>query len=181
MIFESYGGFDLPRTRTGHWRRAFWEDVEAADDGLSNSIGCYVFCLKTKLAVKPWYIGKTISKDGFRSEVFTPHKLSHYDEIMQPTIEGVLRRNGQPSIMLFPLLTENWGFSSNRSNSVDTIEWLETALIGMALSRNPEIANTSKTRFHREIFVNGIIGVQDQGRPSRGASFAKDVFLAKSK
>ncbi|EEX08761.1 hypothetical protein SL1157_0780 [Ruegeria lacuscaerulensis ITI-1157] len=48
----------------------------------------------------------------------------------------------------------------------------------MALSQNPEIANTSKTRFHREVYVNGIIGEQFQGRPSNGANFAKRAFLS---
>ncbi|MDP5308658.1 MAG: hypothetical protein ACU0DD_07380 [Paracoccus sp. (in: a-proteobacteria)] len=179
MNFESCGPFHFPRERTGRWRAAFWDDVEEYWDGLSRSVGCYAFCTDNGKKVRPWYVGKTLAQGGFRDEVFTPHKLQHYSEILAPQDVDKSYRRGKPCILLFPLVTESWRLSSNRSSSEPYIDWLETTLIGMALSQNPEIANTSKTRFHREVYVNGLIGGQLQGRPSNDANFAKRAFLSK--
>lgn len=178
MNFESCGPFEFPRKRAGYWRRDFWHEVELSWEGLSAAVGCYAFCLKHGRTVRPWYVGKTVAKGGFRDEVFTPHKLDHYQTILAPAeTEGAYRR-GHPCILLFPLVTDTWQLSANRSSSQPYIDWLETTLIGMALSQNPEIANTSKTRFHREVYVNGLIGGQFQGRRSNGALFARQAFLS---
>lgn len=179
MNFESCGPFYYPRERTGHWRKIFWQDVEKYWEGLSSGVGCYVFCIDNGQRVRPWYVGKTLAKGGFQDEVFTSNKLDHYTEILSPQDEDRSYRKGKPCILLFPLVTEKGLLSRNRSSSEPYVDWLETTLIGMALSQNPEIANTSKTRFHREVYVNGLIGGQFQGRPSRGADLAKKVFLSK--
>ena len=178
MNFESCGPFHFPREQGVNWKRTFWQNVDVYWEGLRNAVGCYAFCLESDKRVRPWYVGKTIAKGGFQDEIFTPHTLMHYSEIMAPADADVAYRRGQPFILLFPLVTETWKLSNNRSSSDPYIDWLETTLIGMALSQNPEIANTSKTRFHREVYVNGLIGGQFQGRPSNGANFAKRVFLS---
>ncbi len=179
MNFESCGPFHFPRERTGHWKKIFWQDVEEYWEGLSSGVGCYAFCIDNGRRVRPWYVGKTLAQGGFQDEVFTPHKLDHYAEILAPHDEDKSYRRGKPCILLFPLVTDTWRLSNNRSSSEPYVDWLETTLIGMALSQNPEIANTSKTRFHREVYVNGLIGGQFQGRPSNGANFAKQAFLSK--
>tara|TARA_R110002049_G_scaffold265590_1_gene441721 strand:+ start:5016 stop:5555 length:540 start_codon:yes stop_codon:yes gene_type:complete len=178
MNFESCGPFEFPRARVGHWRKNFWKEVEGFWEGLSNAVGCYAFCIDNGRRIRPWYVGKTLAQGGFRDEIFTPHKLDHYFSILAPGDKQKSYRQGKPSILLFPLVTDTWRVSENRSSSEAYIDWLETTLIGMALSQNPEIANTSKTRFHREVFVNGIIGGQFQGRPSGGANFARRTFRA---
>ena len=176
MNFESCGPFNLPRAREGRWRQEFWEAVEGYWEGLQYGIGCYAFCVNGGRRPKPWYVGKTLAQQGFTGEIFTPHKLLHYDTIMRGSGDFPARR-GEPSIVLFPLVTDNWRLSSNRSSSAEYVDWLETTLIGMALSQNPEIANTSKTRFYKDVYVNGIIGGQYQGRPTSGATYAKRAFL----
>ena len=176
MKFESCGPFYFPRARTKGWRRNFWTEVDNSWDGLSTAVGCYVFCIEHGEAVKPWYVGKTISAGGFSTEVFTKHKLDHYESVLSGVDRDDQPRRGQPNIILFPLITDHWNLSQNRSSSDAYIDWLETALIGMALSRNPEIANTAKTRFHREVYVHGIIGSQFQGRPSSSAVYARKAF-----
>ena len=178
MNFESCVAFHFPRERTGHWQKVFWNDVENYWEGLSNAVGCYAFCIENGRKVRPWYVGKTLSKDGFAGEVFTPHKLDHYSEILAPGDAEKSYRRGRPCIILFPLVTDTWRLSTNRSSSDAYVDWLETTLIGMALSQNPEIANTSKTRFHREVYVRGLIGQQSQGHPGNGAVFAKRAFLS---
>lgn len=179
MNFESCGPFHFERERTGHWRKIFWQDVEDYWGGLSNAVGCYAFCIDTGKKIRPWYVGKTIAKGGFQDEVFTPRNIDSYSEILAPQNEERSYRRGKPCILLFPLVTETWRLSENRSSSESYIDWLETTLIGMALSQNPEIANTSKTRFHREVYVNGLIGRQFPGRLNSGANFAKQAFLSK--
>lgn len=180
MNFDSCGPFHFPRERTGQWRSIFWQHVEEYWEGLSSAVGCYAFCVDNGQKVRPWYVGKTLAQGGFKDEVFTSHKLDHYTEILVPQDEGKSYRKGTPCIVLFPLVTaETWRLSNNRSSSEPYIDWLETTLIGMALSQNPEIANTSKTRFHREVYVNGLIGGQFKGRPNSGATFAKKAFLTK--
>ena len=139
-------------------------------------IGCYAFCISNGQKVRPWYVGKTLAQGGFRDEVFTPHKILHYTEILNPQDKEKSYRRGKPCILLFPLVSDTWRLSKSRANSDGYVDWLETTLIGMALSQNPEIANTSKTRFHREVYVNGLIGGQYQGRPSTGANFARKAF-----
>lgn len=125
---------------------------------------------------KPWYVGKTTAQAGYYGEIFTDHKLRHYENIMRPSDDEY--RRGTPFIIFFPLVTETWRFSNNRSSSAKYVDWLETTLIDMAFSRNPTIANKSKTRFHNEVYVHGVIGNQFQERPSSDASFAKRLFVS---
>tara|TARA_R110000868_G_scaffold336665_1_gene597586 strand:- start:46 stop:567 length:522 start_codon:yes stop_codon:yes gene_type:complete len=170
MLFESFGPFEIDRNFEGQWKREFWLQVDERLAGLRNSVGCYAFCLQHGETVKPWYVGQTINKAGFEGEVFTDHKREHYSYLLE------LKPKSRPVMLLFPLVTDNWKLSKNRSSSKSVIDWLETTLIGMALSKNPEIANVSKTRFHREVYVHGVIGSQFQGKPSTSASFAKKAF-----
>lgn len=178
MLFESCGPFYLDRRKLESWgKRAFWQEVDTYWPSLSSAVGCYAFCLESQRGVAPWYVGKTIAQNGFKGEVFQEHKINHYQEIVRPTFRGRKFRTGKPCILLFPLVTKNFTLSKNRSSSDAYIDWLETTLIGMALSASPDIANTSKTRFHRDVYVHGLIGNQFSGRPSDAAQYAKRAFL----
>jgi hypothetical protein len=83
----------------------------------------------------------------------------------------------KPFFMLFPMVTEGWKYSGNRSNGAGVIDWLESTLIGMALAKNPEIANVGKTGFHKNAYVNGVIGTQAPGRRSGAADLARKLFV----
>lgn len=74
------------------------------------------------------------------------------------------------------MMTENWGFSGNRSGGDNTIDWLENLLIGMAIAKIPAILNTSKTRFLRNVYVNGLFGTQVPGRPDGDGTNARRIF-----
>jgi hypothetical protein len=153
----------------------FWRDVEKREEGLSGAIGCYVFGLETNDKIMPWYVGKTLATAGFKGEVFTPHKINHYKSIIRPMDEEKSHRKGTPFISLFPLMTPEENFSKSRTSSAKLIGWLETTMIGMALSKNHEIANTSNTLLHRNVVVPGVLGVTP-GRPSREAEDAYKLF-----
>lgn len=171
MLFDAYGPFEMERELQGQWRAAFWNEVEEYCEGLSSAIGCYVFCTTHGETAKPWYVGKTLNQDGFRGEVFEPHKVLHYQSVMTS------RKRSKPHIFLFPLVTDTFAFSENRSGAESVVDWLETMLIGMALSQNPDIMNTGKTMLHRNVYVNGVLGPQFQGKPTHAASFARKLFL----
>ncbi|WP_416876947.1 hypothetical protein [Litorimonas sp.] len=172
MNFECYGPYELNWWEDNdRWRADFWKQVEAEYDGLSEAIGCYVFCLRFGEKYLPWYVGQTLNQYGFKGEVFESHKVLHYEELMDE------KQRHQPFLMLFPLMTEeNWNFSKNRSKGSEQIDWLETTLISMAYSANPEIRNMSKTAFSRYIYVNGIIGAQYPGRKTDAARVASKMF-----
>jgi len=173
MNFESYGPYriDWWEDESPRWRANFWKDVEAEYEGLSSAIGCYVFCLRFGDKYVPWYVGQTLNKKGYKGEVFEPHKVEHYENLMEE------KSRHKPYLMFFPLMTENtWDFSKNRSQGAEQIEWLETTLISMAYAVNPDIRNTSKTAFSKYMYVNGIIGTQYAGRKSEAAKAASEMF-----
>lgn len=171
MNFESYGPFQFDRCMPDGWHVQFWNGVENSEAGLSAAIGCYAFCITSHRGTTlPWYIGKTMNQNGFKNEVFASQKLNHYKQAMANTPRGT------PQVMLFPLMTNNWGFSSGRKAGKACIDWLETTLIGMAITKNHDLINTSQTSFHRNVYVNGLIGEQYPGRPHQAAAFARSVF-----
>ena len=174
MNFDTYGPFELDwDDDTPQWRANFWKDVEAQEKykGLSTAIGCYVFCLRYGDKLAPWYVGQTINQNGFKGEVFESHKVDHYDELMEN------KSRHTPCLMFFPLMTEDsWRFSQNRSQGEAHIEWLETTLIGMAYAANPELRNSSKTKYFRKAYVNGIMGEHNYGRRTDDARAATKMF-----
>ncbi len=171
MRFESFGPFPIDQGLSRPAIKKFWEDVDKRWAGLPGAIGCYVFSLSYRgKKHKPWYVGKTAAKRGFRAEVFQEHKKTHYKEVMEEYA------NHSPALFLFPMMTDQWGLSRANTSEASTIKWLETVLIGMALSKNPEIRNTSETRLHRNVYVNQVIGLQWPGRPSRDASLARKLL-----
>ena len=171
MIFETYGPFDLERDFSTGWRNRFWAAVEDSVEGLSNAIGCYAFCLTFGTKTLPWYVGQTVNTNGFQAEVFADHKIAHYRKILGA------KPKQRASIFLFPLMTEEYSVSKNRAKGSPAIDWLEKTLIGMALSKNPNLANIRDTRMLKNIYVNGILGTQWSGRRSAAASAARSVFL----
>lgn len=164
--FETYGPFRLePQGRKlDRHPAAWWRDhVETCMPGLSSAVGCYMFTMGDK-HIKPWYVGKTVNQRGFAEEVFTQHKLEHYNWVLD---EGY---RGPPGLFLFPKITkaynEEWRFSSGASHS-SSIEWLEKTLMGMAYSQNQKLANSRDVTFFRTVHVRGVLGINPRG-PRRG-------------
>lgn len=174
MNFDTFGPFELDWSDDApRWRANFWKEVESQEkyEGLSSAIGCYVFCLKYGTKLKPWYVGQTINENGFKREVFEPHKVDHYNELMEH------KPTHTPCLMFFPLMThETWNFSQNRTQGSEQIDWLETTLIGMAYAANPDLRNSSKTKYFRNIYVNGLMGDHEYGRRTNDARAAAKMF-----
>lgn len=166
-FFETFGPFEIPidDRRVFAPGRTWWDEVDAeAECEISGAIGCYLFTLG-KERIRPWYIGKTINKDGFAAETFTDHKLDCYNWALRPNRRT--RRRGPASLFLFPLITrpfeEDWSFARGSSHS-PYIEWLERTLIGMAFARNPDLANSRDTTFLQTVHVRGVMGSRAVGR-----------------
>lgn len=176
-FFETYGPYSLPKNPEGELCRplaTWWDEVdEVAKCEVSRAIGCYMFVMGDR-NIKPWYVGKTVNRNGFREETFTSHKLNHYNEVIG---EGY---RGPPGLYLFPKITlsfvEDWRFCFGRSHSA-AIEWLERTLIGMAYSQNQELMNSRDVTFLRTVHVRGLLGKRPRG-PRRGdISKARQALL----
>lgn len=173
--YETYGPFEVPR---GHKNAAlarlkvdkrqlkqFWTVVDGGEtdprtgkilgeNGLSKARGIYIFANSAGGGFTPWYVGKTNQNAGFRGECFGPHKLLHYNDILQN--DSYTR--GTPVMFLIARMNASGkGFSTSKSNDRE-IDWLEAELIQLALAANSELVNEKRTKFVRELVVPGVIG-----------------------
>jgi hypothetical protein len=179
FFFDVYGSFEV-RRKAGLVTAAqgeLWHEMDAFEEDLKESIGCYMFCLANGTNIRPWYVGKTEARGGFKAEAFTPHKLEIYN--------GCLEENrGRPRLFLFPLLTcdddDRSRFSKNRSSGSKVIDWLEKTLMGMALQTNPGLWNTRDLTLPRSVTVRGIIGEKQQGRPYSEVAEARRALFGKN-
>lgn len=151
MIYDVFGGFELPRkpNRLGEYERSFWDQVENEKSGLSRACGCYIFALKNGANLKPWYVGKA-EKQPFYKECFSPAKRLIFNEI-------IIDRNGTPQLFFLPRMTPQKKLCKPTVWRHRDIEFLETMLIGIALEQNEKLANVKKTTLLREIRVPGVI------------------------
>jgi hypothetical protein len=177
--FEVYGPFPIYLTdgQCQKPTRSWWQNEVNVYDGPSpeRGIGCYMFTMGTK-TIKPWYIGKTWAKGGFRDEAFTEHKLGVYNKVID-------KHRGPPMMYFFPLITgsfqSNWQLSNARNSSHSVINWLEKFLIGMAYSQNNDLMNIRDATFLKTVHLRGILGVNPPGRPHGEIEHAKQALMGK--
>lgn len=171
--FDTYGPFDVCRTEgtVSGKQKQFWSDVKENAGPLAEAIGCYLFCIRHGTKYRPWYVGMTAAKTGFKGEVFQPHKLSIYNECLG-------KQRGAAVMFLFPLITdgEDYQFSRATKSKRQEIARLETTLMGFAYRRNPEISNVRDMKFLRNIEVLGLLGKR-RGRPFREAVEVRRALL----
>jgi len=154
--FDVWGPFDVEHLNGWFEGRqtALWDEVEDRSPGLSTAIGCYMFCLQTPRQIRPWYVGMTVSKDGFRGEVFAHHKRTVYG--------GVMAKHGSPRstpvLFFFPLMTPQKNYSTAGRTGRDVIEWMEHYLMTTAFARNSAIANIKGMTLLRRVEAPGILG-----------------------
>jgi hypothetical protein len=125
--------------------RAFWSEIEAEVQGLSDACGCYVFSIRRRA----WYVGLA-EKQSFCQECFALHKLTQYNYSLQ-------RVSGEPQLHFIAKMTPTGRFASPGASGHRDIQFLETLLIGMALNQNEHLQNVRGTKFLREMRVPGIL------------------------
>lgn len=179
MYFDMYGPFEVSRENgrvTGR-QADMWDQVRLAcarnyvETELETAIGCYAFGIRHGTSLKPWYVGMTMAKGGFRAEVFQKHKLEHYNAVVE-------ERRGTPVMFLMPLLTPEDRFSRDRTTTGPLIRWVEKMLFGVALKRNPECRNQRDTRFLRNVEVRGVFNSRRCGPAGATVQAARDMFGA---
>lgn len=152
MYFEVCGPFPVKR-RNGlvstqrEDRKEFWEGVEKWEAGLSRAVGCYLFVVRRRV----WYVGMA-ARQSFCNEIFTPHKLNQYNQALAHV-------TGMPSIILIGKATpgDRWARPANSHRDIDM---LEDMLIGMGLTRNPDLQSVKGTKLLRNMQVPGVLNSQ---------------------
>ena len=156
------------KVRLREWKKEFWEEVEEHHQGLSAANGAYCLVIQHGENWKPWYVGKTVSKGGFKSECLTDHKVSLYSKMS--------KKPGRAHMVFFPLTKPGGGFSENMTAAKAAIEKLEDQLIARAVSRNSELLNTQGATLYKNIYVPGLMGIQPRGKRSGVAKLAREIF-----
>lgn len=178
MWFDVYGPFVLTRDkgRIPSEQPKFWESVQRASEQygsepkeLERAIGCYAFGLRHGRTIKPWYVGMTVAQRGFRGEILQGHKRDHYDAVIE-------ERNGEPVMLLMPLLTPEGRFSRDRTSTKPLIQWVEKMLFGVALRRNINCRNKRDTSYLRNVVVHGIFNSRPPGRQGPEVTAARRMF-----
>ena len=172
--FDVYGPFVVKRDGQKCLRDqdALWTEVDKVD-GLSGAIGCYVFCLEWNGFLKPWYVGMTVARDGFKGEAFQPHKLQIFSECMAA-------HNGAPMLFLFPLMSLSWErFSTARVTGKKSIAWLERTLMSMAFAQNDQLSNVRDMGNLKNVEVLGLLGPPVKGRPHREVTRVRQALLGR--
>lgn len=135
----------------------FWEIAKVA--AYAKKQGCYIFALRAAKGFVPWYVGKT--SKGFLHEVFTDHKLNHYNDIL---FKG---NKGTPVIFFVAPPGSKNKFPAKMLKEV------EKELIHIASGRNPQLCNTHNTKNLPQWSINGVI------RSSRGKPTNKEQTFRK--
>ena len=172
MKFEPFGPFEIPRKENGlvnaeDTASVFWSAAETDNKGLADAVGCYIFSIRAGRGSLPWYVGKA-EKQSFRKECFAPHKLNIYNE-------QVASRKGTPLLTLVTRFNPSGSYSGPRSSGYNDIPFLENMLIGLAVQRNPELANARNTKFMREMVIPGVLNSPKGKNPSRVNEFKELV------
>lgn len=121
---------------------------------LALRVGCYVFSFKAAKGYKPIYVGKATK--SFKQEVFTPHKLNHYNTALGNQIKG-------KPVLFFICLNKTVG-ALNKS----AIDEAESYLIQAGLAANSNILNDKKTQVAKWC-IHGIVRSK-AGKPTLAAS-----------
>ncbi|MER8511686.1 hypothetical protein NKH47_01850 [Mesorhizobium sp. M1060] len=176
MKYYLYGPFVLPRSKDDNLiflddgeRAAFWDKVEATEDWLSNTCGCYVFGLRSGGGTLPWYVGKA-ERQSFRTECLSVDKVKKFNSVLASGIRGT------PVLYLYARTTPGtWQFSRPSTTRHNDIRFVERSLIAFALDRNPDLVNKQETKMYRTLIVPGWLNTPP-GALSTAASDLKTVM-----
>jgi hypothetical protein len=166
MNYLPHSPFPIPRGSNGlissQELTEYWVRLdEALGDKVSESVGCYIFSIRSGRGCLPWYVGRA-EKQSFRRECFAPHKLNHYNN----AIGG---RKGTPLLTLIAKYTSGTRLVGPTGKLHSDIRRLETILIANALSRNPQLRNIHDAALLRKMHVAGLLNAKP-GKPAAAVS-----------
>jgi hypothetical protein len=159
MRFIPYGPFEVPVTDgavDSSQLKKWWRDIDfdGKHTNLPAAYGCYIFALHIGSKLVPWYVGRT--RASFKGEILTGHKLWILEEVLKSNKRGKL-------VVIFLARTTSNGKlrRGDRRSATPEVEFLEDALIGACLARNPDLMNRSQTSYLRKLTVPGFLN--DEG------------------
>lgn len=175
MNFEPQAALEIPRESglIPHKPKdlaAFWEELDQLNGyEVSGGIGCYVFAIRAGKGVTPWYVGLA-EKQSFRKECFAPHKINHYNAVLN-------KYRGTPMLTVVAKHSPSGKLVLPNGKVHRDIQQLEIMLIGNCLSRNAELRNIRDTKLLREMRVSGLLNTPT-GRPTVAVSAFKRLIGA---
>jgi hypothetical protein len=173
MRFIPYGPLEVPVTDgavDASQLKKWWHDIDF--DGkhtyLPAAYGCYIFVLQIGSTLVPWYVGRT--RASFKGEILTRHKRGILEEVLKSNKRGRLA-------IIFLARTTSKGTlrRGDRRSATPEVKFLEDALIGACLARNPDLMNKSQTRYLRQIVVPGFLNDKGMKRSPSAKMIAQIV------
>lgn len=164
MRYEVFGPFPFCTTKGVRHRKAlqqFWGEREkdGSPKGLCDAVGVYVWTVKEGGRRIPWNVGIT-SRQGFKGRF--PQKETTFLRFLED------RRNAEIDVYLLARRSKS-GFSKTSQTKLNN--WLEAVLIGAAISINPDLQNTAKSKYLRDTVVDGYLNDREDERNASARSF----------
>lgn len=171
--YEVFGPFAFDTSEGVHHRKAlrkFWDDrtIDGTPEGLCDAVGVYVWTVLKRDRRIPWNVGIT-SKQGFKGRF--PQKEATFLKFLKKHPEAKIE------VYLLARRTKAGAFSKTQQKKMN--DWLETMLIGSAISINPELVNSAKSKYLRTTVVDGYLNDREEKLSKAARSFAA-VFQAHS-
>jgi len=171
--YDSFGPFKLERVDGKVTRAAlkkFWAERKAdSEGGLCGAVGVYVIAVQSRVGgeFKPWYVGRT-DRLGFEDR-FYGHEL-----LFRKILDEAKR--GQLFIFLLGMRSPSGRvFRKVSRRDISHNDWLESTVIGSALSKNSNLLNVSKTKKLKTLILPGLLNTP-RGRLTEEASALKKML-----
>ena len=139
--------------------KEFWQHVEAKR--LKLKCGCYIFATRAGRGFQPWYVGK--ASKGFRKEIYTDHKLKHYNKTLHLGVKGT-------PVMFFVAPAGNKNVVPKPE-----LDHMEKELIQDAVKKNPALSNMQNTKNLPQWSIKGVIR-SSRGKPAASALTFKTMM-----
>jgi hypothetical protein len=169
LKYEVFGPFPFQVSGNVAHREAlkqFWSArAKDSPEGLSGAIGVYVWTTKQDGRRLPWNVGLT-ERQGF-SKRFV-QKENGFLRLLRD------QPNSEIDVYLLALRYKTGKFrrpTKSVSARISANHWLETMLIGSAISANPNLRNKAKVKYLRNAVVEGYLNDKEDERSKAAKSF----------
>ena len=156
--YEVFGPFPFSFNADIAHREAlnqFWaeRDNDENTKGLSGAVGVYVWTIKQGERQVPWNVGLT-DKQGFKVRFF--QKETSFLKLLYKEPDAKIE------VYLLALRSKTGRFKRPTDlKQINVNHWLETTLIGAAISVNPNLKNKAKAGYLRKVVVDGYLNDED--------------------
>ena len=145
----------------------FWNQKKIQDSGIKSAKGVYIFGLKYGNSYKPYYVGKT--NRNFGEEATFSEKLRKYEHCINDN-------KGIPFMAFVAAKTSKKNEFSQKSND-KLMLWLENFFIILAYQQNPDLINTAKTKFLRNVCITDLLHSNKGASNTNSRTFKKMMGL----